>query len=227
MTMATYTFIANYKGGVSVHPVNARSILQACRVWAKGIIEFKYIPNLDISKFSKSFRDDMEDLPPVPLRDISNVWGMSISSGRNFMLVNIIKTYTRKIETQPLARTNQYHIKHRKATNGTNYTFILYYRGGTYIEQISASDVLKATYIWAERTANDPQVENLNRQDFQKAFDKAIGEFPTSLGNTRRNSWHLFFFSSRNRMDVHIVKTSDEKEPLVLQKKAGSFLEAI
>lgn len=103
------------------------------------------------------------------------------------------------------------------------YTFILYYRGGTYIEQVSASDVLEATLIWAERTANDPEIEHLDGQTFHKAFDNDIGEFPPNPIDERPNVWHLFFFTGRNRMDVHIVKTSNEKEPLVSQKRTAAF----
>ena len=74
------------------------------------------------------------------------------------------------------------------------YTFILSYRGGTYIEQVSASSVLEATYVWAERTANDPEIEHLDGQIFRKAFDNDIGEFPPTPINERPNVWHLFFF---------------------------------
>ena len=107
------------------------------------------------------------------------------------------------------------------------YTFILYYRGGTYIEQISASDVMEATYIWAEKTASDPEIEHLDGQTFRKTFYDDIGEFPPNPIDERTNVWHLFFFTGRNRMDVHIVKTSNEEEPLVWQKKVASFSETI
>ena len=93
------------------------------------------------------------------------------------------------------------------------YTFILHYRGGTYIEQITAPDVLKATFIWAERTANDVEIEHLDGQAFRQVFKDDIGEFPPTPIDERANVWHLFFFSGRNRMDVHIIKTSNEEEP--------------
>lgn len=106
------------------------------------------------------------------------------------------------------------------------YTFILHYRGGTYIEQVSASDVLKATFMWVERTVNDPEMEHLNGPAFRKVFNNDIGEFLPTPIDGRPNVWHLFFFSGRNRMDIHIVKISDEQEALVLQKEAASFSEA-
>lgn len=105
--MATYTFIANHKGGIYVHQVDARNILQACRVWADEIIKWKDIQDLDISKFLKNFNDDIEDLPPVALQNTPNVWSFSVGSGRNFMIINIVRTDMKSIETPPLARINE------------------------------------------------------------------------------------------------------------------------
>ncbi|HRI59788.1 MAG TPA: hypothetical protein PK228_08690 [Saprospiraceae bacterium] len=73
--MAAYTFIANLKGGIYVRQVVAGNILQACRIWAREIIEWEDIQDLDAIKFSKSFNDDIEDLPPVALQNTPNVWG--------------------------------------------------------------------------------------------------------------------------------------------------------
>ena len=101
--MATYTFIANHKGGIYVRQVDARNILQACRVWADEIIKWEDIQDLDISKFLKNFNDDIEDLPPVALQNTPNVWGFSVGSGRSFMIVNIVRTDVKSIETLSLA----------------------------------------------------------------------------------------------------------------------------
>lgn len=107
------------------------------------------------------------------------------------------------------------------------YTFILYYRGGTYIEQVASSDVMEATCIWAERTANDPEIEHLDGLAFRKAFDNDINEFPPAPIDGRPNVWHLFFFSGRNRMDVHIVKTSGEQEPPLQMRRSSVFSDKI
>ena len=93
------------------------------------------------------------------------------------------------------------------------YTFILYYRGGTYIDRVSVSDVKTATDIWAERAANDPDIQHLDGAAFRKVYDDEIHEFPPVEIEGCPNIWHLFFFSGRNRMDIHIVKTSMESEP--------------
>lgn len=99
-------------------------------------------------------------------------------------------------------------------------TFILNFRGGTYIEQVEAQDVLEATHIWAERTAADPEIEHLDGAVFRKTFQQEIEEFPPSAIGERRNVWHLFYFTGRNRMDVHIVKTTATAETIENQQFA-------
>lgn len=58
------------------------------------------------------------------------------------------------------------------------YTFITNYRGGTYIEQVAASDVRNATLLWADKTANDPEVEHLDAATFRQAAENELAEFP-------------------------------------------------
>lgn len=93
------------------------------------------------------------------------------------------------------------------------YTFILYYRGGVYINRVSAPDVMTATGLWAEQTANDPGIQHLDGASFRKIYDEEIDEFPPVEIQGCPNIWHVFFFSGRNRMDIHIVKTSEAPEP--------------
>ncbi|MFN0035886.1 MAG: hypothetical protein ACKVUS_12555 [Saprospiraceae bacterium] len=97
------------------------------------------------------------------------------------------------------------------------YTFITTYRGGTYIEQVPAPDIMEATFRWAERVANDPDIQGLDGAAFRRAFENDIEEFPPALIDGCPNVWHLFFFSGRNRMDVHIVGTSEIQEPVLSQ----------
>jgi len=106
------------------------------------------------------------------------------------------------------------------------YTFIMTYRGGTYIEQVDASDVWKATLQWAEKTANDPDIEHLDAEAFRHEVENELEEFPPAPIDGRPNVWHLFFFSGRNRMDVHIVNTMTMKEP-VATKKATVLLASL
>lgn len=94
------------------------------------------------------------------------------------------------------------------------YTFILYFRGGTYIESIDANDVLQATHSWAERIAHAEQVEHLDGEAFLKVFYNDIEVFQPNEISGCPNVWHLFFLLGRYKMDIHIVKTSAEPEPV-------------
>lgn len=103
-------------------------------------------------------------------------------------------------------------LKNTKGVDMT-YTFILNYRGGNYIEQVSAPNVLTASHIWAHRIANDAEIKHLDGQAFLKAFAVDILEFPPTAIDECRNVWQMFFFYGKNRMDVDIVKTSEAPEP--------------
>lgn len=93
------------------------------------------------------------------------------------------------------------------------YTFILNYRGGNYIEQVSARNVLTASHIWAKRIANDAGIKHLDGPAFLKVFAEEILEFPPVAIDECHNVWQMFFFYGKNRMDVDIVKTSEAPEP--------------
>ncbi|MEK7258098.1 MAG: hypothetical protein AAB316_25295 [Bacteroidota bacterium] len=95
------------------------------------------------------------------------------------------------------------------------YTFITTFRGGTYIEQVEAAGVLEveATHIWAERIARKPEIEHLDASTFHQTFQVEIEEYPPAPIDGCPNVWFLFYFSGRNRMEVHIVKTAVEFEP--------------
>ena len=92
--MATFTFITNHKGGIYIRQVSAKNVSDACRVWANEVVTQRDIDNLNENKFIKSFLEDLTDLPPVPIQNTPNVWGFSVGSGKNFMLINIVKTST-------------------------------------------------------------------------------------------------------------------------------------
>ena len=89
---SNFTFIANYKGGIFIRQVNAEDLSSASYTWAEQLSDMQDIPELNANKFLQAFKEDMEDLPPQPLRDTPNVWAFSVGSSREFMLVNIVKT---------------------------------------------------------------------------------------------------------------------------------------
>lgn len=94
-----------------------------------------------------------------------------------------------------------------------NYTFILDFRGGTFIEQVDASDVMAATHAWAKKVAQETAIQHLNGEAFLKVFYDAIEVFRPVAIDDCLNVWHLYFLLSRYELDIHIVKTSDAPEP--------------
>lgn len=94
--MSSYTFIANFKGGIFVRQVSAKNVLIACRIWADELAHKRDIPDLNVPKFLKDFNNDLEHLPPAPLQNTPNVWCFTVGTGRNFILVNIVKTSSEK-----------------------------------------------------------------------------------------------------------------------------------
>ena len=94
-----------------------------------------------------------------------------------------------------------------------HYTFLTTYRGGTYIDQIQATDVLAAVHLWADKTARSQDIEHLDGAVFRKAFEADIETFPPAPIDGHPNVWCLYYFSGRKRMEVHIVKTDTATEP--------------
>ena len=76
------------------------------------------------------------------------------------------------------------------------YTFIVNYRGGSYIEQVAAPDVLTATHIWAERIAGNQIVKHLDGELFRKAFAEDILEFPPMPISERDGQYYTVFLRS-------------------------------
>lgn len=90
------------------------------------------------------------------------------------------------------------------------YTFIVHYRGGTYISRINANSVSAAARLWANQLVQTPQVAHLDAAAFSKIFHDEIEEYPPTAIDDNPNVWLLTYFYGRNRMEVHIIKTVPE-----------------
>lgn len=99
------------------------------------------------------------------------------------------------------------------------YTFIVNYRGGTYISRINANSVSAATHLWASQLAQNSHVAYLDTAVFSKTFRDEIEEYPPTPIDDNPNVWCLTYFYGRNRMEVHIVKTDPETSAADLRPK--------
>ncbi len=90
------------------------------------------------------------------------------------------------------------------------YTFIVNYRGGTYISRINAQSVSAATYLWAEQLVQNQYIAHLDTAAFSKTFHEEIEAYPPTPIDDNPNVWCLSYFYGQNRIEVHIVKTDSK-----------------
>jgi hypothetical protein len=90
--MATFTFITDYQGGTYICQQTADDLHPACYLWKDHVVSGKYIPNLNTHQFSEAFETDMDDLPPVAIDEVSNVWIFQLLLGDDTLTVHIVQT---------------------------------------------------------------------------------------------------------------------------------------
>lgn len=90
--MATYTFITDFQDGtyISQHP--GENLQEACMQWRDYILSRGPIQLLDGKAFSKAFEADFEELPPVALDGLTQVWVFQLLVGEDLLNVHIIQT---------------------------------------------------------------------------------------------------------------------------------------
>ena len=67
-------------------------------LWKEDVVTGGYIPNLNPEAFSKSFDEDFDEFPPLPLNELRNVWIFHLLLDDEQMDVHIIKTDTVLVE---------------------------------------------------------------------------------------------------------------------------------
>jgi hypothetical protein len=92
--MATFTFITDFRGGTYICQKNADDLRAACLLWKEDIVAGGYVEHLDAVKFSEAFEEDFEELPPVALDEVMNVWVFHLAFGKHMMDVHIVQTDT-------------------------------------------------------------------------------------------------------------------------------------
>lgn len=94
--MPIYTFIAYYQDGTYICQKEAGDLRKGCFLWRDDVTLGGYIPNLNIQAFIKAFDADIDELPPVPLDEVKNVWLFSMMLGDDQLDLHIIQTDTSK-----------------------------------------------------------------------------------------------------------------------------------
>ena len=92
--MPNYTFITAFRGGTYICQKEANDLRTACFLWKTEITNGGYVSFLDSSEFAKAFEDDIDELPPIPLDEVKNVWLFNLMFGNDMLNLHIIQTDT-------------------------------------------------------------------------------------------------------------------------------------
>lgn len=90
------------------------------------------------------------------------------------------------------------------------FTFIANYKGGTYIRQVEAQDLIAAGHSWAEKLTEEQDIPELNSHKFLKALREDIEELPPQAIQGIPNVWAFGVSVGRSFMLVNIVKTAEK-----------------
>lgn len=90
--MTTFTFITDYRGGTYISQQSADDLHTACQLWKDHVISGKYIQHLNVKQFSGAFDADIEELPPLAIDEVSNVWIFQLLIGDDMLTAHIVQT---------------------------------------------------------------------------------------------------------------------------------------
>lgn len=90
--MPTFTFITDYRGGTYICQKSAADLRTACLLWKEDVASGEYVQHLDVRAFVKAFDADIDELPPLPINEVSNVWIFHLLFGRYMLDLHIIQT---------------------------------------------------------------------------------------------------------------------------------------
>ncbi|MDR6565013.1 MULTISPECIES: hypothetical protein [unclassified Arcicella] len=85
------------------------------------------------------------------------------------------------------------------------YTFVTEYKGGTYIQQICADDILASIRLWIDKIEqfNIPSLGTDEKVILESEF---LYERPTKIEGIE-NVWFIYFSVKKNQVLVNIIAT--------------------
>ena len=90
--MGTFTFITDYNGGTYISQQTADDLQGACLHWRDHVVSGRYIQDLDVYQFTKAFDADINELPPVGIDEVINVWLFQLVIADLMLSVHIVMT---------------------------------------------------------------------------------------------------------------------------------------
>lgn len=89
------------------------------------------------------------------------------------------------------------------------YTFIVEFKGGTFISQHRASDIMTAFYAWADYFSKEPYVSKMqSKQLLEDVKDKDVDLWPTEISELV-NVWYWISILWGKPLHLNIVKTAE------------------
>ncbi len=104
--MPTYTCITDFRRGTYVCQKDADDLRTACYLWKDDVASGGYIPNLDAEAFSNAFESYINELPPVALDTVKNVWSFDLLLVKYMLSLHIIQTDTSPVRVEALLSTH-------------------------------------------------------------------------------------------------------------------------
>jgi hypothetical protein len=90
--MSLYSFITNYKGGTYISQHVAPDLHAACDAWFAHTLHGGHIPELPHELFRLEYRIEMDEMPPVLIEGMQNIWYLSVLLEDDMMDVHILDT---------------------------------------------------------------------------------------------------------------------------------------
>ena len=90
--MKTFTFITDYQGGTYISQQTANGLLDGCHHWKDHILSGRYIQDLDVHQFAEAFDANINELPPVGIDEVINVWVFQLIITDHMLSVHIVLT---------------------------------------------------------------------------------------------------------------------------------------
>jgi len=98
-----------------------------------------------------------------------------------------------------------------KTTQQMLYTYVMEFKGGSYVSQVLADSVFESLYVWIEKLENDlDEIKYLGIKTIQEIKEMIQnGEIDEPiLLKERMNVWYIGIYSKIGVISINIVKTS-------------------
>lgn len=79
-------------GGTYICQQNAEGLQPACQLWRDHVVAGRYIQGLEVDHFADAFDADIDELPPVSIDEVRNVWLFQLLIGEDMLSAHIILT---------------------------------------------------------------------------------------------------------------------------------------